>query len=197
MDNFRKPGRSSEGFGVASRCCASRKRAFSKDLLGEVEETRIAESGKGKRIPGYGDGVQPGTEVELTEEVCGQINQELCRAALLEYENSGFRKILTEEIIIERCVESCGPDEHHALEKDYVLSPGSEELSDEQSDDEYWFKDISDTGYSNEEELDVDDARSETSFSVSLNSVACDNVTAIASDFGVGVKASRNDMLGA
>ena len=123
MDDFRQPGRSSEGFGVASRCGASR-RAFSKDLLREVKETRIAESGKGIRIPGYGDGVQPGTEVELTEEVCGQINKELCRAALLEYENRGFRKILTEEIIFERCVESCEPDEHHALEKDYVLSPG-------------------------------------------------------------------------
>ena len=42
-----------------------------------------------------------------------------------------------------------------------------------------------------------DDSRNETNFAASLNSVACDNVTAIASDSGGGVKASRNDMLGA
>ena len=47
------------------------------------------------------------------------------------------------------------------------------------------------------EELDVNDTRSETSFAASLNSVACDIVTAIASNFDSGNKASRNDMLGA
>ena len=47
------------------------------------------------------------------------------------------------------------------------------------------------------EELDVNDARSETSFAASLNSRACDNVTAIAANFEGVVKASRNDMLGA
>ena len=59
------------------------------------------------------------------------------------------------------------------------------------------FEDVSDTDFSDVVELDVDDSRSETNFAASLNSVACDNVTAIASDFGSGVKASRNDMLGA
>ena len=83
------------------------------------------------------------------------------------------------------------------MEKDYVLSPESEELSDEQSDDEFWFEDVSDTDYSDVEELDIDDARSETSFAANFISVVCDNVTALASNFGVGVKASRNDMLGA
>ena len=47
------------------------------------------------------------------------------------------------------------------------------------------------------EEFVVNDARNETGFAASLNSVACDNVTAIASDFGGDVKASRDDMLGA
>ena len=115
-------------------------------------------------------------------------------AALSEYENRGFRKFPTQKII-ERSVESCGQDEHHAMEKDYVLSPESEELSDEQSDDDYLFEDISDTDFSDVEDLDINDARSETNFAASLNSVACGNVTAIASNFGVGVKASRNDML--
>ena len=141
--------------------------------------------------------MQTGTEVEFTEEICGQTNQEINRAALSEYENSGFRKLPTEEEIIERRVESCGPDEHHAVEKDYVLSPVSEELSDEQSVDDYLFKDISETDFLDVEEFDVNDARSGTSFAGSLDSVACDNVTAIASSFGGGVKASRNDMLGA
>ena len=114
-----------------------------------------------------------------------------------EFENSGFREILTEEKVIERRVESCGPDEHHAMKKSYVLSPESEELSDEQSDDDYLFEDISDTDFSDVEEFDDNDERSETSFAASLNSVACDNVTAIASSFGGGVIASRSDMLGA
>ena len=78
---------------------------------------------------------------------------------------------------------------------DFVLSPESDDLSDERSDDEYLFEYISDTDFSDVEELAVDDARSETSFAASLNSVACDSVTAIASSFGSGVKASRNDML--
>ena len=198
MDEFRQTGKISEGLGVGSRCGVSRKGGFSKDLFGEMEDTRIAESCSRIRIPGYGDEVQTGTEAEFTEEACGQLNQEIHRAAVSEYDSSGFRKIPTEEEkIIERSNESCGPDEHHAMEKDYILSPESEELSDEQSDDEYWFEDVSDTDYSDVEELDVDDARSETSFAANLNSVVCDNVTALASNFGVGVKASRNDMLGA
>ena len=141
--------------------------------------------------------MQTGTEVEFTEEVCGQVNQEIRRAVFFKYENSGFRKIPTEEKIIERRVESCGPVEHHAMENDCVLSPESGELSDEQSDSDYLFEDISDTDFLDVEELDADDARNETSFASSLNSVACGNVTAIASDFGGGVKANRNDMLGA
>ena len=44
---------------------------------------------------------------------------------------------------------------------------------------------------------DVNDARSNTGFAASLNSVACDNVTAIRSDFSGGVEASKNDKLGA
>ena len=62
--------------------------------------------------------------------------------------------------------------------KDFVLSPESKELSDEQSDERYFLEDISDTDFSDVEELDVNDERSETSFAG-------------------GVKASRNDMLGA
>ena len=82
------------------------------------------------------------------------------------------------------------------MEKDYVQSPESDELSDEQSDDDNLFEDISDTDFSDVEEFDVNDARSETRFATSLNSVACDNVTAIASDFDDGIKANRNNMLG-
>ena len=59
------------------------------------------------------------------------------------------------------------------------------------------FKDISDTDFSDIEELEINDARSETRFAESLDSVACDNVIAIASSFGSGVTASRKDMLGA
>ena len=137
--------------------------------------------------------MQTGTEVEFMEEVCGQIKQEIYRAALSNYEKIGTRKILTEHKIADQIVDSCGPDEHHAMEKDYVLLPESEELSDEQSDDDYLFEDFSDTEFS-DVELDVNDARS---FAASFNSSASDNVTAKASNFGVGVKGSRNDLLGA
>ena len=197
MDEIRPPGKSSEGVGIGSSCGVSGKGAFSKDLFGEVEDTRAANGGSGIRILDCGGEVQNGTEAEFTEEVCGQTNQEISRAALREYENSGFRKIPTEEKIIERRVESCGPDEHHATENDCVLSPETGELSDEQSDDDYLFEDVSDTDSSDVEEFDENDLRSETSFAGSLNSVACENVTAIASSFGGGVKANRNDMLGA
>ena len=114
MDKFRQPGKNSEGFGIGSSCDLSRKGAFGKDLFREVEDTRIAESGSRIRIPGYSNEVQTGTEVEFEEEVYGQINQKIYRVAVGEYENCGFRKIPTEEKIIERTVESCGPDEHHA-----------------------------------------------------------------------------------
>ena len=103
----------------------------------------------------------------------------------------------TEEKVIERSVESCGSDEHHTMEKVYVLSPQSEEICDEQSDDDYLFEDASDTDFSDVEDFHDNDSRSETSFAGSLDSVACDNVNAIASNFSGGVKASRNDMLGA
>ena len=195
MDEIRQPGKSSEGFGIGSSCGVSRKEAFSEDLFGE--DKRIAENDSGIRIPDCGDEVQIGNEAEFTEEVCGQTNQEISRAAVSEFKNSGFRKFPTEEKVIERSAESCGPDEHHAMEKNYVLSPESEEISDEQSDDGYLFDDTSDTDFSDVEEFDDDEARSETSFAASLNSVACGNVTALASNFGCGVKASRNDMLGA
>ena len=185
MDGFWQYGKSSEGFGIGSSCGILRKGAFSEDLFGEVEDSRIAEK------------VQTGTEVEFTEEVYDQMNQENYRAALRKYEHSGFGKLPTEDKIIDRSVESFGTDEHHAMGNDYILSPENEELSGEQSDDDYWFEDISDTDFSDVEELDVNDARSETSIAVSLNSVACDNVTAIAINFAVGVKARRNDMLGA
>ena len=45
------------------------------------------------------------------------------------------------------------------------------------------FEDISDTDFSDVEEFDVNDERSETGFAASLHSVACDNVTAIANNF--------------
>ena len=194
-DEIRPPGKSSEGFGIGSSCGVSRKEAFSEDLFGE--DTRIAESDSGIRIPDCGDEVQNGNEAEFTEEVCGQTNQEISRAAVREFENSGFRKFPTEGKVNERSVESCGPVEHHAMENNYVLSLESGELSDEQSDDDYLFEVFSDTDFSVVEEFDVNVARSETSVAASLNSVACENVTALAISFGGGVKASRNDMLGA
>ena len=195
IDRFRQPGRSSEVFGIGSSCGLSRKGAFGKDLSGEVEDMNIAESGSRIRIPGDGDEVQTGPEVDFTDEICGQTNQEIYRAALSENENSGFRKQMSEGKIIERKVESCRPNEHYAVEKDYVQSPESDELSDGLSDDDNLFEDISDTDFLDVEKFDVNDARSETGFVASLKSVACDNVTAIASDFGGGVKASREDML--
>ena len=131
VDQFRQPGRSFEGFGFESSCRLSRKRAFGKDLSGEVEDMSIAESGIRIRIPGDGDEVQTGTD-----DICGQKYQEICRAALSENENSGFRIQASEGEIIEQKVESCEPKEHYAVEKDYVQSPESDELSDEQSDDD-------------------------------------------------------------
>ena len=77
-----------------------------------------------------------------------------------------------------------------------LLSPEFHEISNEQSDDGFlkifWIQ-----IFKNIEKLDVDNAGSKTSFAASLNSVACDNVTVIASNFGGSVKASRTDILGA
>ena len=42
MDEYRQPGKSFEGYDIGSSCGVSRKETFSKDLFGEVEETRIA-----------------------------------------------------------------------------------------------------------------------------------------------------------
>ena len=196
LDAFRQPGKSSEGCEIGSSSGVS-KGAFSKDLFGEVEDTRVAESSCRISIRGYDDEVRTGTEIDFTEEICGQVNQGICKAELSENDNSGNdRKFPTKEKINERSVESYGPVEHHAMENDYVLSPESEELRDEQSDDDYLFEDISDTEFSIVED-DVNEARSETSFAGSLDSVACDNVTALAINFGGGVKASRNHLLGA
>ena len=55
----------------------------------------------------------------------------------------------------------------------------------------------SNTDFLDVENFDDNEARSETSFAGSLNSVACGNVAALAINFGCGVKASRRDMLGA
>ena len=55
MDKFRQPGKSSEGFGIRFSCGVSRKGAFSRDLFGEEEDTRIVESGRRIRTPVYGD----------------------------------------------------------------------------------------------------------------------------------------------
>ena len=180
MDKFRQPGKSSEGFGIGSSCGVSKKGAFSENLFGEVEDSRIADSDSIGKIPGYGEEVKTGTEIEFTEEICDQVNQDISRTALSEYENNGLRKIPTEMKVVERRVESCGPDEHHAMEEDYILSPDSEEPSEEKSDDDYLSEDISDTDFSNVG-VDVNEARSETSFAGSLDSVACGNVTQIAS----------------
>ena len=58
MDEFWQHGKSSEGFSIESSCGVSRKGGFSKDLFGEVEDMRIAESGSRIRSPGCGDEVQ-------------------------------------------------------------------------------------------------------------------------------------------
>ena len=128
--------------------------------------------------------MQTGTKVEFIENVCCQISKKICRAALSKHEKSGIKEILTIEKSIDLSVESCGPGEPHVIEKDFVLSPESEELSDEESDDDYLFENISDTDFLEVEETDVIHARSETSFDASLNSVACAFVTALASNFG-------------
>ena len=61
MDELQPTGKNSEGFGIGSSCGVSRKEAFSEDLFGEVEDTRVAESGSGIRIPDCGDEVPNGT----------------------------------------------------------------------------------------------------------------------------------------
>ena len=83
-DEFRQPDKSSEGFGIEPSCGVSRKRAFRKDLFGEVRDT-VAESGSRIRIPGDGDEVQTGPEAKFTGDICGQTNQEICRTALSKY----------------------------------------------------------------------------------------------------------------
>ena len=75
-----------EGFDIGSSCGVSRKEAFSEDQFGEVEDMRVAEIGSGIRIPGDGDEMKNGTEVEFTEDICGQTNQEISRAAVSEFE---------------------------------------------------------------------------------------------------------------
>ena len=97
IDEFRQSGKSSEGFGIVSSCCVSRKRASGKDLSGEVEDTRVAESDSRVRSQGYGNELQTGNEVQLTEEVCGQVNQEIYGSAQSKYENRGCRKLPTEK----------------------------------------------------------------------------------------------------
>ena len=89
IDQFRQPGRSSEWFDIGSSCDLPRRGAFKKDLSGEVEDTKIAESGSRTKIPGYSDEVQAGTEVEFTEEVCGQINQDIVILSILLAVGSG------------------------------------------------------------------------------------------------------------
>ena len=61
-----------------------------------MEGTRIAESGSRLRFPAYGDEVETGTEVEFTEDVCGQMNQEIHRAVLSKHKYNGLKEILTE-----------------------------------------------------------------------------------------------------
>ena len=91
-NEFRQPGKSSEVFGIGSRRVASRNGPFSKDLFGEVGHTRAVGSCSRRRIPGYGDEVQTASEVEFTEEVCGQVNQEIYRAALTNMKTVASKK---------------------------------------------------------------------------------------------------------
>ena len=70
IDEFRQPGKSSEGFGSGSSCRVSKNGLFIEDLFEEARET-IAESGNRLRTPGYGEEVQTVTEAEFTEEICG------------------------------------------------------------------------------------------------------------------------------
>ena len=103
IDEFRPTGKISEGFGIASSWVVSWNGAFGRDLFVEVEDTIIAESCSRIRIPCYGDVMETGTAVELTEDVGGQINWETYRAALTDYENSGFRKVSTEKTSRAEC----------------------------------------------------------------------------------------------
>ena len=68
MDEFRQPGKSSEGFSIGSSCDVSRKGAFYQRcvyVFGEVEDTKNAESGSRIRIRAYGNEVQTETESSL------------------------------------------------------------------------------------------------------------------------------------
>ena len=68
-EEFWQSGKSSEGFCIGSSCGVSRKGAFSENLFGEVEDSRVADSDCRVKTPGYGKEVQTGTEIEFTEEV--------------------------------------------------------------------------------------------------------------------------------
>ena len=57
IDRFRQSGKSSEAFGIWSSIGVSRKGVFGNDLFGEVEDTKVAESGSRLGTPGYGDEV--------------------------------------------------------------------------------------------------------------------------------------------
>ena len=70
---------------------------------------------------------------------------------------------LRQKKISEQIVESWGPDEHHAMENYYVLSPDSAELSDEQWNEDDLFEDNLDTDFLDVEDV-VNEARSWTSF---------------------------------
>ena len=63
--------------------------------------------------------------------------------------------------------------------------------------DDYLFEDVSDAEFFGCRGTGCQRNEKRDKFAGSLDSVACDNVTALAINFGVGVKNSRNDMLGA
>ena len=61
-------------------------------------------------------------------------------------------------------------DQRTRQQSSHLQSPESGEISDEQSDDDYLFKDISDTDFSDVKEFGDNDSRSETSIAGSLDS---------------------------
>ena len=61
--NCSHPAKVLKGLALGPAVVFQEKEVFCEDLFQEVEDTKIAESGSGIRIPGCGDEVQTATDV--------------------------------------------------------------------------------------------------------------------------------------
>ena len=101
------------GIGIGSGCAAWPKEASRKDLVNGRKKT--AERGSRTRIPSYVELWNESEDV-FREEICGQPDQKSYGASLSDYEDSGARKVLAEEIGIGQITEWCVSAEHCPME---------------------------------------------------------------------------------